>query len=102
MITFDMFLFGLMVVSTITGFATQAVKKILSDLNKTCHPNILASIVSVVVSVFVGVGYVMFTNIAFTSQVIVCLVALAFGGWLCAMLGYDKIIGALKNTNKED
>lgn len=102
MITFDIFLTGLMAVSIFTGFATQGVKKVLGDLNKKCHPNILASIVSIVMSALVGVGYVLFTNTAFTAQVIVCLVALAIGGWFCAMLGYDKVVGAFKHTNKEE
>ena len=100
MITFDTFLLGLMVVSVATGFVTEAVKKVLADLNKTCHSNILASIVSVIVSVLIGVGYVIFTNTEFTARIIICLVALAAGGWLCAMLGYDKVVGAFNITKK--
>lgn len=96
MITMDVFLTGLLVVSTLTGLSTEAVKKILTEFKVGYHANTLAGIVSTVLSVAIGVGYVIIAGLSFTASMIVCIVALAFVSWLCAMVGYDKVIGAFK------
>ncbi|MCD7796818.1 MAG: hypothetical protein LUG95_04180 [Clostridiales bacterium] len=65
----------------------------------------VAGIDATVVSVLVGVGYVLFTGIAFTTQVVISIVALVLMGWLCAMVGYDKVIQAIsqfKTYGKDD
>lgn len=97
MISFDMFLIGLMVVSTLTGLVTEAIKKILVEHNRTYHANTLAGIVTLVLSAVLGVCYVIFTGTAFTAQIVICLIALVFMSWLCAMVGYDKVVGQFKN-----
>jgi hypothetical protein len=101
MISIDIFLIGLMIVSTLTGLVTEAVKKIFAERNAAYRPNTIAGIVSAILSAVVGVCYVLFTGIAFTSQIIVCIVALIFMGWLCAMVGYDKVVGMIKNNMKK-
>lgn len=100
MITMDIFLAGLMIVSTLTGLVTQAIKKIMDERNAAYRSNTIAGIVAAVLSAIVGVGYVLFSGMTFSTQIIVCIVALVFMGWLCAMVGYDKVIGMFKN-NKE-
>jgi hypothetical protein len=103
MITLQTFLTGLMAVSTLTGLTTEAVKKILVEQNKTYYANTLAGIVSFIMSIAVGAGYVVLTNISFTNQVVVYMIALVFMSWLCSMIGYDKIIQAINQfkTTKE-
>ena len=102
MITFDTFLIGLMVISTLTGLVTEAIKKVLTEHNKKCHANTLAGIVATVLSAAIGIGYVIITSTAFTAQIIVCIVALIFMGWLCAMVGYDKVVGQFKNAKNSE
>ena len=99
MITIDIFLVGLMVVSTFTGLVTEAIKKIVAERNVEYRPNTIAGVVAAVLSAAIGSGYVVMTNLAFTKQIVVCIVALMFMSWLCAMVGYDKVIGLFKNTN---
>jgi hypothetical protein len=101
MISIDIFLLGLMIVSTLTSLVTEAVKKILVESNKTYRANTLAGIVAAVLSAFVGVGYVVFSGIEFTSQVVVCIIAMVFMSWLCSMVGYDKVVGIFKTTKKD-
>ena len=101
MITIDVFLIGLMVVSTLTGLVTEAIKKIVAERNGTYRPNTIAGIVAAVLSAVVGIGYVLFAGLTFSTQIIVCIVALIFMSWLCAMVGYDKVIELFKNTNKK-
>lgn len=103
MIDLPIFLMGLLVVSTLTGLVTEAIKKMLDEHNKTYHSNTLAGIVATILSIAVGIGYLLLTNIVFTAQTIICVIALVFMSWLCAMVGYDKVIQAIsqfKTTRK--
>lgn len=102
MITIEVFLVGLMIVSTLTGLVTEAIKKIVSERNVEYRPNTIAGIVAAVLSAGIGIGYTVFMQMAFNPQIIVCIVALTFMGWLCAMVGYDKVLGLFKNTTKKD
>lgn len=102
MITMDVFLIGLMIVSTMTGLVTEAIKKIVAESNAECRPNTVSGIVAAILSAGVGIGYVVFTGISFNAQIIICIVALMFMSWLCAMVGYDKVVQIFKNnTNKK-
>lgn len=103
MISFDVFLIGLMAISTLTGLTTEAVKRFLSALNVKYQSNILSGIVAVILSAAVGVSYVLVTNAGFTATSIVTIIALTFMSWMSAMVGYDKviqIINQLKNVKK--
>lgn len=105
MINLQVFLLGLLIVSTLTGLTTEAIKNLLDEHGKTYHSNTLAGIVALVLSMGVGIGYVSITGIGFTTQAIVSLIALIFMSWLCAMVGYDKVIQAIsqfKNDKKDD
>lgn len=96
MITFEVFLIGLMIISTITSLVTEGVKKILKEHNKNYNANTLVAIIATVLSAAVGVGYIIFTGTTFTAQVIICIIALVFASWLCAMVGYDKVIEVIQ------
>jgi len=92
MINFETFLFGLLVTSTLTGLVTEAVKKITVEYNVNYRANTLAGLVSLVLSAAIGIGYIFVTNVGFTAQVVAYIIALIFMSWLCAMIGYDKVI----------
>ena len=105
MINLQSFLMGVLITSALTGLATEAVKNILTEHNKPYHANTLAGGVALVLSAAIGIGYVAVTGTSFTAQVVVSLVALVFMSWLCAMVGYDKVIqtiSQIKNTGKDD
>lgn len=95
MISIQVFLLGLLIVSTITGLTTEAIKKLLDEAEKTYRSNLLAGIVAAVLSVGVGIAYILIADVGFTARSIICLVALIFMSWLCAMVGYDKVIQAI-------
>jgi hypothetical protein len=105
MITFETFMLGLLIISTLTGLVTEAVKKIMTEHNVTYRANTLAGLVAFILSIVIGVCYTIVTGAGFTSQTIVCIVAHVFMSWLCAMIGYDKVIQAISQfntTGKED
>lgn len=91
----DVFLLGLLVVSTLTGLVTEAAKKLLGELGKNPPPNLLAGIVAVFLAVAVAAGYLVLSGMAFTAKAAVYLVALVFLSWLAAMVGYDKVVQAV-------
>lgn len=91
----DVFLLGLLVVSTLTGLVTEAAKKFLRELGKNPPPNLLAGIVAVVIAVAVAAGYLVLSGVVFTAKAAVYMIALVFLSWLAAMVGYDKVVQAL-------
>lgn len=100
MINFEVFLIGLLVVSTLTGLVTEAIKHIMSDLKLEYYANILSGCVAAILAVAIGVIYVILTNSCFTAQNVTCIIALAFMSWLCSMVGYDKVIQVITQFNK--
>lgn len=103
MIGLETFLLGLLITSTFTGLATEAVKNVLNEHNVNYRANTLAGLVALVISICVGVGYGVLNNMTITPQLIVYLVALVFMSWLCAMVGYDKVVQAISQfkTSRE-
>lgn len=103
--TLEIFLFGLLVVSVLTGLVTEAIKKWLQERDKHYYPNSLAGCVAVGLSIAVGIAYVIVTGAAINAQMTVYLIALVLLSWLCAMVGYDKVIQAIsqfKTYKKEE
>ena len=100
MVGIEVFLFGLMITSTLTGLVTEAVKKILKEYNRSYRANTLAGIVATILSMAIGVGYIIATNSGFTAQIIICFIAQVFLSWLCAMVGYDKVVEIFTKTKK--
>lgn len=96
MVNFETFLLGALIISTVTGLVTEAVKKILTEHKITYHANTLAGLIATILSAAMGVGHIMLSGVGFTSQTIIYLVVLVFISWLCSMVGYDKVIQAIK------
>lgn len=96
MVNIETFMLGLLVVSTLTSLVTEAIKKILSERGITYYANTLAGVVATVLSAAIGVGYVVLTGVGFTAQTIICIIMMVFASWLCSMVGYDKVIQAIK------
>lgn len=97
----DMFAFALLVVSTLTGLVVQAIKAMLAENHIVMKkPNTVAGIVAVVLAALLGVGWVLYTGAVWSVQLVLLLVALAFLSWLCAMLGYDKVMQTLAQLKR--
>jgi hypothetical protein len=97
----QVFMTGLVVMSAIVGLVTEAVKKILSEFNIKYYANTLAGIVSLVLSTAMGVCYVVVSGSTFTAHIVVGIVTFVFVSWLCAMVGYDKVIQTITQFKKE-
>lgn len=97
----SIFLLGLLVTSTLTGLVTEAIKKQLDECGKSYKSNLLAGIVALILSAALSVGYAVITEMAWTPQLVVASVALMLLSWLCAMLGYDKVIQAISQFKQD-
>lgn len=97
---FEVALMLLLVVATMTGLVTEAVKKALQEGNVSYKPNLLAGLVAVALSVGVGAAYMVLTETALNAQMAVYLIALVFLSWLSAMVGYDKVVQTISQIKK--
>lgn len=97
----EVFLMLLLVISVLTGLTVEGVKKLLDERKRTYRTNALAGVVSVVLSALVGVGYEILISGNLTATIAVYLIALVFLSWLCAMVGYDKVIQAISQFKTE-
>ena len=100
--TFEIFLMLLFVVSTLTGLFTEGIKKFLQEKGKAYRANALAGYVAIALSVLVSIGYIILTNSAFGTQMLVYVVALVLLSWLAAMIGYDKIVQTISQFKKTE
>ncbi|HEX2935808.1 MAG TPA: hypothetical protein VHO72_10685 [Bacteroidales bacterium] len=91
----EVFLMLLLIVSVLTGLTVEGVKKLLDERGKKYHANGLAGIVAIVLSAVVGIGYEILISGNLTATIAVYLLALVFLSWLCAMVGYDKVVQAI-------
>ena len=90
----QIFLALLMVVSVFTSLVVEAWKKFLGDKNKFSS-NVLVGVTAIILSACVGAFYCIMAEVAFNSQIVIILIALVFLSWLCAMVGYDKVVQAI-------
>lgn len=104
MINLETFMLGLLIVSTLTSLATEAMKKLLTEWKMDYHANTLAGIMSILISGAVGIAYILMNGIEPTPTVSIYFIILVFMSWLCAMVGYDKVVQAISQykTNEKE
>lgn len=93
--TTEIFIMGLLIVSSLTSLCTEAIKSWLTERGKSYYANALAGYCSVGLSVLVGAGYIILTEAQLNASMAVYLIALMLLSWLSGMLGYDKVIQML-------
>ncbi len=101
----QMFLTLLLLVSALTVLTVEGIKKLLNESGRSYHSNLLAGMTAIVLSFCVGIGYEIFIRAGVTGQEILYLIALIFLSWLCSMVGYDKVVQAIRQfgiTESED
>lgn len=95
MMSLEIFLLGLLIVSTLTGLFTEAIKKWLDERGRKYYSNALAGYVAIGLSIAVGIAYIILVGAVLNAQTAVYLIALILLSWLCAMVGYDKVMQAI-------
>jgi len=90
--TVTLFLTLVTALSLASSLITQALKKVFGD----SKPTVIVAIVSAIVGWGGGVIAYLLLGVAFTPASIVCLILLAPVIWLCATVGYDKVMEVIK------
>lgn len=98
--TLEIFLAMLLMISLLTGLTVEGVKKILDEVKINYKSNVLAGIIAIVLAIAVAVAYLILIDAIFTAKIAVYLVALMFLSWLCAMIGYDKVVQTLSQLKR--
>lgn len=94
-------LIALTAISILTSLAVQGIKTILDERGMKYSSTILAVEVSAGITVIGSILYIIYRSIPVTPQVIVVIIALTFLSFLCATVGYDKVVQALKQIKGE-
>ncbi len=83
---------ALLLVSLVTNFTVEGLKKLLDESKVNYSSNLLAVVVAVVIAGLVSAGYLILNDIAFSLKVGVQIIVLMYLSFLVSTVGYDKII----------
>ena len=94
---------ALLIVSLLTNLTVEGIKKLLEGTNKTYSSNVLAAILSTIISGAVCVIYLIMNDVVFSLKIGVEVLILMYLGFLISTVGYDKVIQTIKQiqTSKE-
>ena len=94
---------ALLAVSLLTNLTVEVIKKLLDGTNAKYSSNILAAILSTILSGAVCAIYLIMNDIGFSVKIGVEIVVLMYLGFLVSTVGYDKVMQTLKQlqANKE-
>lgn len=96
-----LFIALLVVFSAITSLCTEAIKKILNELNVKYATNILVVVLSLIIGAAgTGVYYVLF-SIEFNAINIVCMPLMGIATAVGSMVGYDKVIQTIEQLRNK-
>lgn len=82
---------ALALISVLTSLTVEAIKKILNEKNVEYSSNLLAMCVSIVLTLAICIGYMLYWGVPITIQNVVVMVALVFLSFLSSTVGYDKV-----------
>lgn len=94
--TFELFFILLTILSIVTPFITNGVKKFLDSLKVKYASNIVVLIVSIVVGSCGTIVFYLWNDIGFTTLNIICIFLMIVANWIGSMLGYDKVMQAIE------
>ncbi len=89
-------------ISSLIAVSVQAIKKVLDSMKKQYNSTVLAVAVSIVLSIGCSVGYIVYNSIGISAQVIIGVVAFTYLSFLCATVGYDKVIEIFKKGKNNE
>jgi hypothetical protein len=90
----------LTIVSVLTTLCVEAIKTMFASSGKKYQSNIIAAFCAIVLSIIIGIGYGYLNAFKFIDYIYL-IIPLVFLGWLCSMLGYDKVIQAISQLKGE-
>lgn len=95
---------ALLIVSLTTNLTVEGIKKLLNETTIKYSSNILAAVVTVLMSCAVCAIYIIINDIVFTMKIGVEVCVLVYLSFLTSTVGYDKVIQMIQQIRdtKED
>ena len=90
---------ALMIVSVVTNLTVEGIKTLLKGTNAKYSSNVLAAILSVVITCAICVIYLVMTDTAFTVKIGIEIGVLMYLGFLVSTIGYDKVIQMIRQIH---
>ena len=81
----------LAIISVLTSLTVEAIKKILDEKEINYSANLLAMIVSIVLTLAICIGYVLYWGVPVGVREVVVMIALVFLSFLSSTVGFDKV-----------
>lgn len=82
---------ALIFISILTTLTVEGIKKLLNEKKKKYSANILAVIVSLLLTIICAILYIIYFSVPVTAQVIVTIICFVYLSFLVATVGYDKV-----------
>ena len=95
----EFLIFALLAVSILTNLTVEGIKKLLKD-KENYSLNVMAATVSVILSVAISAGYLIYTDTMLNAKIAVELIALAYLSFLVSTNGYDKVVQAIRQIKE--
>lgn len=83
---------ALLTVSLLTNLTVEAIKKLLDGVNRKYSSNLLAAIMSIVITIGVSAVYIIMNDITLSCKIVVEVVVIIYLSFLTSTVGYDKVI----------
>ena len=96
----DLMLTGLFIVSIATNLTVEGIKALMNKSSKQYSSDVLAVIVSIILSAALSAGYMIMNDVGLTLKIGVQIVLMMYLSFLVATVGYDKVIQMFKPTTK--
>lgn len=97
----QVFLVMLLACSLFTSLTVEGIKKVTEGMQVKYSTNIVAAVVAVILALAISCGYNAYMALAFDTKFWIAVCGLVFLSWLCAMVGYDKVIQAIAQLSKK-
>lgn len=94
--TMEFLFIALLLISVLTNLTVEGLKKIFDKKDANYSTNVMAAITSVIISIAISAGYLIYTETMLNARIAVELIALAYLSFLVSTNGYDKVIQAIK------
>lgn len=93
---------ALLTVSLLTNLTVEAIKKLLDGANRKYSSNLLAAIMSIVITIGVSAVYIIMNDITLSCKIVVEVVVIIYLSFLTSTVGYDKVIQMINQLNLKE
>ena len=93
---------ALLTVSLLTNLTVEAIKKLLDGANRQYSSNLLAAIMSIVITIGVSAVYIIMNDITLSCKICVEVVVIIYLSFLTSTVGYDKVIQMINQLSLKE